>query len=936
MAVPSRIPWAKTLIVGGVIVVLLLLYHTQYELFNQLEFKLVDAKFKFRGALQPRSPIALIAVDRKSIAQIGKWPWDRRLIARLVREISLKNPRVIAMNMLFASPDRDPGADAELARAFRDDDGAVIGCFFNLGAPESTVQGRADFDRELQLLQPFRIPLVTDVAESDVQALVAEAVEVEGNIPVISAAVSGCGYYNVCQERDGGVRRIPLIARAGNDLYAHFAAAVLKQYLGVKNLRVAKSGSHPLFLQIGSLRVPTDNRGHLFLNYHGPPRSFNTYPAWKLLAGMVPESALRGKVVLVGGTSSDDFQMLHTPFAPQLSSMELVATAIDNMLCGEAIRESTWSVELATACIVGFPLLLGLLVPRRGRTLLGFAVAVTCTALFLAVNFYFFSAAQLQMNTIYPLLAIFSSYLGLLLYNSMRHEHRSSRLIRSVNEVGMAMSGILDIGRLLPQVLDSMMEALEAHRGMLLTHDGVGEEAALRVVCQQRMPMAMIDDEGYSYVKEIIARVQKGGQSIFIDDVRHARDLDFGKAERGTVPSTIFCVPLKHGTRPLRGIVYMEKTVRGDDLWDEDIRLIDSMATQAAIAIENASMYSNLQKEEEKLREEVIHLKREIGETRETGYIVGKSVALTECLRLVDKAAASDITVLIEGETGSGKELIAKAIHFNGIKKDKLFIAQNCSALPEALLESELFGHKKGAFTGAVQDKKGLFEIANGGTIFLDEVADMSPGLQAKLLRVLQEGMIRAVGDVREKKADVRIISATNKDLQKEVKEGRFREDLYYRLNAFTIRVPTLRERREDIPLLVMRFIDKIKDQVNKDIKGITKEAMARLVAYDFPGNVRELENEIEKAVVMTLAGEAITARVLSEKITGANAVAEVAGPGGIQEDICLKDAIGILEKDWIMRALTRAGGNKSKAAKALGVSRLGLEKKIERLKLNV
>jgi len=232
-----------------------------------------------------------------------------------------------------------------------------------------------------------------------------------------------------------------------------------------------------------------------------------------------------------------------------------------------------------------------------------------------------------------------------------------------------------------------------------------------------------------------------------------------------------------------------------------------------------------------------------------------------------------------------------------------------------------------------VQDKKGLFELADGGTIFLDEVADMSPVLQAKLLRVLQEGMIRPVGDVREKRVNLRIISATNKDLAEGVKAGRFREDLYYRLNAFTIKVPPLRDRREDIPLLVMQFVERIKDQLKKNITGITKDAMARLVAYDFPGNVRELENEIEKAVVMTTDGEAITSAVLSEKITGAAAAAEVLGERA-PKDLHLKDAIAILEKEWIMKSLSKCENNKSRAARELGLSRVGLEKMMARLKM--
>jgi len=933
MTLFKTFPWGRIVIVACVIIVLLALYHFQFELLQQAEFKIIDAKFKFRGALKPDNPITLIAIDRKSIKELGKWPWDRRVIAQMIRDISQRGPAVIGLDLLFSSPDRNRDADEELEKAIEDSGKVVISCFFNFSSSEITIQPREEFERTLGLLSAFRIPLITNISTREVESKVPEAVEADANIPAVSEIIAGCGSYNVCQERDGRVRRIPLIVRAGGNFYPHFSAAVLKERFGVDNLRLVLKGAHPLFLEIGSLRIPMDSSGEVFVNYYGPARTFETYSASTLISGKLPERAIRGRIVLVGGTSANDFQMLHTPFEPQLSSIELMATCIDNMLCARALVESPWTIEFTVACIIGFPILLCLFMPRRGRTLVGLGIALLFFTVFLAFNLYLFSAANMQMNTTYPLLAIFASYLGILLHTSISHERRSSRLIRSVNEVGLAISSILNINELLPKILESMMRAVEVNRGMLLTCNGGGEENRnLRLVCQQNMPVAGIESEIFTYVRQIISRVCTERKSIIIGDVSSS-DIDVNGVNRADLPTSIFCVPLGHGGKSLVGIVYMEKTSRGDDLWDEDIRFIDSMATQAAIAIENASMYSSLQKEEEKLREEVIHLKREVGETQRASYIVGKSKALTECLQLVERAASSDITVLVEGETGTGKELIAKAIHFTGPRKDKLFIAQNCSALPESLLESELFGHKKGAFTGAVQDKKGLFELADGGTIFLDEVADMSPVLQAKLLRVLQEGMIRPVGDVREKRVNLRIISATNKDLAEGVKAGRFREDLYYRLNAFTIKVPPLRDRREDIPLLVMQFVERIKDQLKKNITGITKDAMARLVAYDFPGNVRELENEIEKAVVMTTDGEAITSAVLSEKITGAAAAAEVLGERA-PKDLHLKDAIAILEKEWIMKSLSKCENNKSRAARELGLSRVGLEKMMARLKM--
>jgi len=932
----TTFPYRRLVIVACVIVALLCLYHFQFDLLQQLEFKIIDAKFKLRGPVKPTSPVTLIAIDRKSIVELGKWPWDRKVIAGLVDEISGAGPGALGLDMLFSSPERDDGSGEELKRAMRNSGKVVLSCYFSFAAPESTFQSRDAFERALSLMAPFRIPLITNVSADDTRSNIPEASEMDANIAPISKVIAGCGYYNVCQERDGRVRRIPLVLRAGNYFFTHFSAAVLKEYRGVKNLRLVMKGPYPIFLEIGDLRVPTDGTGQLFLNFYGPAKSFLTYSASDLLAGKVPREALKGRMVLVGGTSGNDFQVLHTPFEPHLSSIELIATCIDNMICANAIIEAPWTIELTIACVIVFPVLLGLIMPRRGGTMLGLGVALSLIAVFIGFNLCLFLSANMQMNTVYPLLAISLAYLGVMLNTSIVHERRSSRLIRSVNEVGLAISSILDINELLPRILESMMQAVEANRGMLLARNGQAGagDKELRLICHQNMSVAEIDGVSFAYARRIIARAQAEGKSIVIGDAGRSKDIAAAGSDKAALPATIFCLPLSHGGKQPMGIVYMEKTVRRSDLWDDDAQLIDSLATQAAIAIENASMYSSLRKEGEKLREEVVYLKREVGESRRSGYIVGKSKALSECMRLVERAASSDITVLIEGETGSGKELIARAIHFTGMRKDKMFIAQNCGALPEALLESELFGHRKGAFTGAIRDKKGLFEIADGGTVFLDEVADMSAGLQAKLLRVLQEGMIRRVGDVREKKVNLRIISATNKNLADEVKDGRFREDLYYRMNAFTIKAPPLRERKEDIPLLVMEFIDRIKAQSNKDIGGITKEAMARLVAYDFPGNVRELENEVEKAVVMTAAGQIITTGVLSDKITGGAEVSEIVG-GRSAKGLNLKDAVSVLEKEWILNALHKCGGNKSKAARELGVSRAGLEKMMVRLKID-
>jgi Nif-specific regulatory protein len=297
---------------------------------------------------------------------------------------------------------------------------------------------------------------------------------------------------------------------------------------------------------------------------------------------------------------------------------------------------------------------------------------------------------------------------------------------------------------------------------------------------------------------------------------------------------------------------------------------------------------------------------------------------------LVDKVIDNSVTVLLTGETGTGKGLFAHHIHYHGPRKGKLFIVQNCGALPDALLESELFGHKRGSFTGALQDKKGLFEVADGGTIFLDEVSEMSPAMQVKLLQVLQEGTFRRIGENEQRRVDIRIISATNKDLEAEVEKGTFREDLYYRLSVFPIRIPPLRERRDDIPLLALHFLEKHRKHMNKPVVGFSQNAIELLSSYNFPGNVRELENLIERALALADRETIITPDLLPEKLQGNARARETAAAGRGS----LKAAVDTLERQMLLEALGRCRGNKTQAAHELGLSRMGFQKKLTRHRL--
>lgn len=333
--------------------------------------------------------------------------------------------------------------------------------------------------------------------------------------------------------------------------------------------------------------------------------------------------------------------------------------------------------------------------------------------------------------------------------------------------------------------------------------------------------------------------------------------------------------------------------------------------------------------ERERLREENIRLKEEVQKDYGLENIVAKSEVMIEVFTLIKKVAGYKSSILITGESGTGKELVAKAIHSNSNRNNNPLISINCAAIPENLLESELFGHVKGAFTDAVQSKKGLFEMAHGGTIFLDEVGELPQGLQVKLLRVLQDGEMRRVGDTNSDKVDVRVIAATAKELAKEVKEDRFREDLYYRLNVLPIHLPPLRERREDIPLLVDHFINIYNQKLGLEINGVSKEVMERFLQYPWPGNVRELENTIERAMVLaekeTLEIELLPANM--REMTMEEAIP-------IKKALSIKENARRLEVRLIKEALKTTRGNRVRAARLLQISRMALLHKLKEYRL--
>ena len=324
--------------------------------------------------------------------------------------------------------------------------------------------------------------------------------------------------------------------------------------------------------------------------------------------------------------------------------------------------------------------------------------------------------------------------------------------------------------------------------------------------------------------------------------------------------------------------------------------------------------------ERRQLRQENVLLKRALQTSHQFSNIVGRSEPMLDVFKLIETVAPTNSTILVTGESGTGKELVARAIHFNSLRRDQPLVAVNCGALPEPLLESELYGHMRGSFTGASSNKKGLIEVADRGTIFLDEISEMSPMMQVKLLRVLQERKYRRVGGVEELDADIRVIAATNQELIKLVADGRFREDLFYRINVIQVHLPPLRERQEDIPLLAEHFLTKYREQMGKEISSISQDAMACLAAYEWPGNIRELENAIERAVALE-SSSAILPESLANHMRG-HVPTNGSQPTRLPTaGFDLEAHVETVERDYIAQALKQAGGKQSRAAKLLGMS---------------
>jgi transcriptional regulator with GAF, ATPase, and Fis domain len=399
------------------------------------------------------------------------------------------------------------------------------------------------------------------------------------------------------------------------------------------------------------------------------------------------------------------------------------------------------------------------------------------------------------------------------------------------------------------------------------------------------------------------------------DDEAEGRKAEVGKVEKAAVHS-LMCVPLLNLDKAI-GLIYLDTTNPTARFTNEDLQLVTAIAGIASMALESARQVEWLGSENQRLRAEV-DLDHDM---------VGDSAPMRDVYQLIERVASTDSTVLVYGESGTGKELCARAIHRNSPRRDHPFVAINCAALTETLLESELFGHERGAFTGAVTQKRGQLEMANSGTIFLDEMGEISPALQAKLLRVLQERDFMRVGGTRSISLNIRVIAATNKNLLTATREGTFREDLYYRLNVVAITMPPLRDRKEDIPQLANYFGAKYAEKCNRRIMGISADAGTLLKQYDWPGNIRELENAIERAVVLGSSG-----MILPEDLP--EALHET--PAQSMRSSTYHEAVRQLKRQLILTAMDQSEGKITEAARLLGVHSNYLHRLIRNLDLRL
>ena len=490
----------------------------------------------------------------------------------------------------------------------------------------------------------------------------------------------------------------------------------------------------------------------------------------------------------------------------------------------------------------------------------------------------------------------------------------SCRVIQDLSlllEIARTMESSLELGDIIRPTLRKMAQSLGMKRGAITLVNRRTREVAVAETFG--LPRNESPGDYWSHTRPLLDQVVLSGQALVVTDI--ARDEHFrhrfenAGPEPDEVPTAFLCVPVKVGEDTL-GTLSIERCAAPGVSLSSDVGLLTLIACIVAQAVQ---LRQTTQEKIEELRHENERLQHQIANSFRPDHMVGNSNAMRSVYLHIEQVAPSETTVLIRGESGVGKELVARAVHQQSRRAGKVFVKFNCAALPESIIESELFGHEKGAFTGAIAMRQGRFEVANRGTIFLDEIGDLSPSTQVKLLRVLQEREFERVGSNVPLKCDVRVVAATSRDLEASIEAGKFRQDLYYRLNVFPIYIPPLRERKADLLQLADHFLEKYTKRAGKKIQRISTAAIDMLMAYHWPGNVRELENCIERSVLLS-AGDSIEAQHLPPTL-------QMPARNGKAPEGTLASALRGLEHEMICAQLKLTGGNMAEAARALGIT---------------
>ena len=515
--------------------------------------------------------------------------------------------------------------------------------------------------------------------------------------------------------------------------------------------------------------------------------------------------------------------------------------------------------------------------------------------------------------------------------------------LAKLHEISKTINSELDREKLLQLIMDIVIDLTDAERGfVILSQDGEDQ-----VVVARNMDREEVQRPSFKISHSIVQQVRESGQGVLSRDAQAEKELSAYRSVSDLKLRSILCVPFRLKDRVI-GVLYLDHRFQKGNFGEDDIKVLEMFADQAAIAIENVRLHeenrranAELARMNRDLQAQVETQEREIDEIREKlrhqdqespfqydyRHIVGNSKAMQSIFRVLDRVIDSDLPVVLLGESGTGKELVARMIHDNSSRKSGPYVSENCGAIPESLMEAEIFGYVKGAFTGADRDKPGLLELAHGGTFFLDEIGEMDLALQKKLLRAIQEGEFRKVGGGDTLRVDVRFLSATNRDLAQMVEDGEFRADLYYRLKGVVIELPPLRDRREDIPLLVEHFLDQAAANSDKPVSTMAPDVLEMLVQHDWPGNVRELENEVR--CMATLAQGAID-QALVESVLGdrrSRRGSSDTGEAGFDGR-----TLAEIEEVAIRRALRLTNGKKSEAARMLGIARRTFYDKLKKM----